>query len=146
MNITIRLMTAADAPEAADLSGQLGYPSSASHLQERFDFIVRRPDCALFAADCGGPVVGWVHVYGVHLLESPASFAEIGGLVVHTEARRQGIGRRLMEEAERWAGAHGYSDVRLRSGLHRTDAHAFYQSIGYQLTKTSHLFQKLLPT
>ncbi len=65
--------------------------------------------------------------------------------MVHAAARRQGIGRRLIEEAEHWAGAHGYLDIRLRSGLHRTEAHAFYQAIGYQLAKTSHLFQKLLP-
>ncbi len=146
MNITIRLMTADDAPDAAALSGQIGYPTSVSHLKERFEQIARRPDSALLAADCSGSVVGWVHVYGVHLLESPASFAEIGGLVVHAEARRQGIGRRLMAEAERWAGAQGYLDVRLRSGLHRTEAHAFYQAIGYQLAKTAHLFQKLLST
>ena len=114
-------------------------------MQERFELIARRPDGALFTADSGGPLLGWVHVYGVHLLESPTSFAEIGGLVVHAAARRQGIGRRLMEAAEHWAGAHGYLDVRLRSGLHRTEAHAFYQAIGYQLAKTSHLFQKLLP-
>ncbi len=50
MNITIRLMAVDDAPDVADLSGQLGYPTSVSHLQERFELITRRPDGALFTA------------------------------------------------------------------------------------------------
>ena len=89
-------------------------------------------------------MLGWVHVYGVHLLESPAPFAEIGGLVVDRNARRQGVGRALMAQAEAWAAEHGCLKVRLRSGLHRADAHQFYQSIGCALTKTSHMFRKAL--
>ena len=41
-------------------------------------------------------------------------------------------------------GEHGLAEVRLRSGLHRTDAHEFYKSIGYTLAKTSHMFRKEL--
>ncbi len=76
------------------------------------------------------------------MLASPQFFAEIGGLVVDTQARRQGIGRALMAQAEVWAKEHGFAEVRLRSGLHRADAHEFYQSVGYELAKTSHMFRK----
>ena len=65
--------------------------------------------------------------------------------MVDAGARRQGVGRALMSRVEAWAHTHGYSEVRLRSGLPRTGAHAFYQSIGYELTKTSHMFRKTLP-
>ena len=137
-------MTTDDAPAVAALSGQLGYPVSPETIAARLQQISRNPEHAFFIADSGGRVAGWVHVYGVHLLESPVLFVEIGGLVVDETARRQGIGRALMAEAETWAGAHGYAEVRLRSGQHRTDAHEFYQRIGYAHAKTSKLFRKLL--
>jgi len=137
-------MESADAEVVARLSGQLGYPMIASQIQEQLALITRNPDNGFFVAEQGGLILGWVHVYGVHLLMSP-SYAEVGGLVVAEDARRQGIGRALMAEAESWAQKQPYADVRLRSGLRRVDAHAFYQSIGYELTKTSHMFRKVFP-
>ena len=142
LKITIRPMTAGDALAVAGLSAQLGYPVSAGTVTVRLELISRSPDHGFFVAEAGGEVVGWVHVYGVRLLESPSFFAEIGGLVVDSKARRLGVGRSLMAAAEKWASEHGFPEVRLRSGLHRTDAHQFYQSIGYALTKTSYLFRK----
>ncbi len=133
-----------DAEAVARLSGQLGYPATAAQIQERLARITRSPDNGFFVAERSGTVLGWVHVYGVHPLMSP-SYAEVGGLVVAADARRQGIGRALMGEAEGWAQRQQYPDLRLRSGLHRADAHAFYQSIGYELTKTSHMFRKAFP-
>lgn len=141
-----RLMVAADAPAVASLSEQLGYPIPPAVIAERLDLLSRSPDHGCYVAAREGAVLGWVHVYGVHMLMSASFFAEIGGLVVDAGVRRQGVGRSLMSQAEAWAQTRGYSEVRLRSGLHRTDAHEFYQSIGYTLTKTSHLFRRVLAT
>ncbi len=144
LSLTIRPMTAGDALAVAGLSEQLGYPVAAALVAERLDVISRTPSNSFYVAELAGKVAGWVHIYGVHLLESPCFFAEIGGLVVDVNARRQGVGRALMAQAETWARKDGYAEVRLRSGLHRTEAHKFYQSIGYTLTKTSHMFRKSL--
>lgn len=138
-------MTAADAPAVARLSAQLGYPLAPAIMAERLTSIFQEPAHGCFVAEAEGVVVGWVHVFGVFMLSSPQFFAEIGGLVVDTEARRQGIGGALMRQAEVWASEHGFAEVRLRSGLHRTDAHEFYASIGYELAKTSHMFRKPIP-
>ena len=140
----IRPMTTADAFAVASLSAQLGYPVSPATIAKRLELISQSADHGFYVAEAGRGVTGWVHIYGVRLLESPQFYAEIGGLVVDTGARRQGIGRALMVQAEAWASEQGFAEVRLRSGLHRTDAHEFYQSIGYALTKTSHLFRKNL--
>lgn len=139
--MTIRPMTRADAPAVAALCTQLGYHhTSPSLIAERLGSFA--PDHGCYVAERGGVVVGWVEVFGVHMLISPCFFAEIGGLVVDAGARRLGTGRALMMQAEAWARAHGYSEVRLRSGLHRAEAHEFYRSIGYELAKTSHMFRK----
>ena len=64
--------------------------------------------------------------------------------MVDAYARRQRVGQALLERAEAWAREQGYQEVRLRSSLHRADAHQFYQAVGYALTKTGHTFQKAL--
>jgi GNAT superfamily N-acetyltransferase len=87
--------------------------------------------------------VGWLHVYGVALLRDDG-YAEVGGVVVDAALRRQGAGRRLLERAEAWAAAHGHRELRLRSGLQPAEAHEFYRRIGYELTKTSHMFRRPL--
>ena len=137
-------MTTADAPAVAALSTQLSDPIPAATVLERLDSFRFSEDHGCYVAEQDGVVLGWIDVFRVHMLISPRFCAEVGGLVVDTEARRQGVGRALMAQAEVWAAEQGYAEVRLRSGLHRTEAHEFYQSIGYALTKTSHMFRKSL--
>lgn len=136
-------MQIADAEAVANLSSQLGYPADTAQAERRFGTIAAEGRHGLFVAQMGARVIGWVHIYGVHLLESDG-YAEIGGLVVDVGARRRGVGRALMRSAEEWARTSGCPEVRLRSGLHRPEAHQFYQCIGYTLTKTAHMFRRSL--
>ncbi len=140
----IRPAGEADAGRVATLSGQLGYPASEEDVLHRLRAIGQRPDHAVFVAEAGGRVVGWVHVYTVATVESPAH-AEVGGLVVDEAHRGRGIGRALMERAEAWARDAGLSAVRLRSNVIRAEAHAFYERIGYAPVKTQRVFAKVLP-
>lgn len=139
----VRQMKAHDAPDVAALSEQLGYPITAEQIAAKFSTLNANTDHGFFVAEGENTVLGWVHVYGVHLLESDP-FAEIGGLVVEERQRRQGVGRALMQQSEEWARAKGYYCVRLRSGLHRTEAYIFHRQVGYELIKTAHTFRKIL--
>ena len=71
-------------------------------------------------------------------------FVAIGGLVVEKNHRRKGVGRKLMEEAERWAKDQGCSIVRLSSSSSRTPSHQFYELLGYTNLKTQYAFIKFL--
>ena len=132
-------MRRGDLRMVAGLSEQLGYPVGADELLERFTSIIDREDHGLFVCP-GSP--GWVHVFGVTLLESEG-YAEVGGLVVDQEFRRRGVGRILMLAAEDWALEHGHGRIRLYSGAHRKEAYAFYPALGYQQPRPG-MFQKRL--
>ena len=69
---------------------------------------------------------------------------EIAGLVVDAQVRRGGVGRALVAAAEAWARQAGVDDVILRSNVARSEAHAFYPSLGYTLIKTQHAYAKRL--
>jgi GNAT superfamily N-acetyltransferase len=138
----VRAMTSDDAQAVASLCHELGYPATPAQIERRFHWLERDPDQGLFVAQSpDGQVVGWLHTQGRHFLESEP-YAEIGGLVVQTGHRRQGIGAALLAEAEEWASRHGYAELRVRSNMARTEAHQFYPSKGFRLAKTQHVYVK----
>lgn len=140
MPVQIRTMVAEDADAVATLFPDLGYSATTAQVRERYSQIVKRPNNALFIAAQDDKIVGWVHVYGVRLLESEG-YAEIGGIVIRSAWQRQGIGTQLIQRAERWAFEHNYLRVRLRSGVHRSEAHCFYEALGYSKSKASYAFE-----
>lgn len=141
MSPMIRSAVEADANAIAILSGQLGYPARTAEIEDRLRRIETEGDGRVFVAEVRGTVVGWVHVYGAHVLESPPH-AEIGGLVVDEGHRGRGIGIELMTAAERWAASMSYATVRLRSNVIREAAHNFYRRSGYSETKRQAVFSK----
>lgn len=131
-----------DASRIAELSGQLGYPTSAQSARRRLHNLLAKPDHAIWVAEnAEGAVTGWIHVFVKQLLESDRE-AEIGGLVVDREFRGQGVGKALVERAERWARAKRLKSVHVRSNVIRKNARAFYHGLGYGVVKTQRSFRK----
>lgn len=132
-----------DAAAAASLSGELGYPVSSEEMKRRIELLARMPDHAVYVACISGALVGWIHVQVSHHLQAEPR-AEIGGLVVSSEVRSRGIGRRLVALAEEWALRQGLKGIVVRSRATREAAHRFYLREGYTQTKTSAVFTKTL--
>jgi GNAT superfamily N-acetyltransferase len=140
----IRAARSGDERRVAELSRQLGYPSRTEQIRRRLKSIRRDPRHAVFVAeDADGRVAGWVHVFVYQVVEADPR-AEVGGLVVDEAFRRRGAGRLLMERAERWALELGCGSVSLRSNVVRSEAHRFYENLGYRRVKTQHAFRKSL--
>lgn len=142
--ITVRPVTPADFASVSAISAQLGYPATPEEVAERFANIRNRPDHFIrVACNAEGTVIGWVHAHFIERLHV-ARYADVAGLVVDQAARRQGAARALMQAVEDWARSHNLPRIRLRSGQQRTDAHAFYESIGYRHVTTPKAFEKTL--
>lgn len=142
-HVTVRLATMQDAARLAELCGQLGYPSTTEEVERRLRLILPDQESAVFIAESGGNVVGWIDVFVSRLVETD-QHAEIGGFVVDEGCRSQGVGRLLLERAEEWARAEGCSVMTLRSNVIREKAHTFYQNSGYAVVKTQKAFRKTL--
>ena len=140
----VRPIEPRDTPALCRLAEELGYPSTEEQIGARLQRVLADRAHAVFVAeDTTGLVVGWVHVFINKLLESDAR-AEIGGLVADPAMRRQGIGRALMQQAEQWGRERGLQVVSLRSNVKRTDAHRFYEQLGYATAKTQLNLRKQL--
>lgn len=143
-SVTIRSADRADAKTIAELSGQLGYPVNERAVEDRLAAILRREGNAVFVAEVSGRVVGWAHVVGEMLLESPP-FAELTGLIVDSNTRGRGVGRHLVEACIQWAESQGFQQIRVRSNVVREDAHRFYHKVGFAKIKSQVVFGMDLP-
>ena len=61
---------------------------------------------------------------------SPVGFIE--GIFVQEHLRGQGIGRALVEFAERWAADKGYTELASDAELDNLDSHAFHKAAGFE--------------
>jgi GNAT superfamily N-acetyltransferase len=142
-DLLVRKAQLADASHMAELSGTLGYPVSADAMAARLTRVLRLETHCVFVAERNGEVVGWTHGVEQEMLELDRR-CEIWGLVVAESERARGVGRRLIEEIEKWARDRGLTDMSVRSNVIRPESHPFYERIGYTRYKTQHAYRKHL--
>ncbi|QPB83729.1 GNAT family N-acetyltransferase [Pseudoalteromonas rubra] len=139
MAIIIRDALASDSQEIAQVSEHLGYINlSPEESHANLIALLDSPVDKVFVAQLSTRIVGWIHVFFARRLASN-SFYEIGGLVVLPDTRGQGVGRMLVKHVL----AHQPGQYRVRCNEVRTDAHAFYGSIGFKHSKVQHVFRAI---
>jgi GNAT superfamily N-acetyltransferase len=142
--LKIRRAKSGDAAQLAELTGQLGYPSTVAQIRERWRRIRLLSQHTILVAESKNEgVVGWLHVSKQPLLESDMR-AEVNGLVVADGQRSLGAGARLLAAAEKWARKQGCKGMSVRSNVIRERAHKFYERNGYEHYKTQKSFRKPL--
>ena len=132
-----------DAAAIARLSGELGYASDADLTARMLGQMNASPNYRVMVARSADALLGWVAVEHRLSLESGDS-AELTGLVVTAAARQRGVGRALVAAAEAWARGRGFSVLRVRSSISRAESHPFYAALGFQRSKTQHVYAKPL--
>ena len=138
--MVIRPATSADAAAISALLPDLGYEATPEDVARRIERLYQRPENCVFVAHTGELLAGLCHVQGVPLLASDG-YAEVQALVVAASLQRSGVGSKLLHAAVAWSSENGYKRVRLRSGLHREEAHLFYESQGFTRSKPSYAFE-----
>jgi GNAT superfamily N-acetyltransferase len=141
--LQIRRIDEADAEAVAALAQQLGYQRAPDQVRRWIAGLPDRAETQTAFVAVADVVVGWIEASIERRLQSE-DFALIGGLVVKDGLRNLGIGARLCEHAEQWSSERGVSKIRVTSRSTREGAHRFYLRRGYEITKTSLVFEKPL--
>jgi GNAT superfamily N-acetyltransferase len=131
VNYRIRPATSDDSKQLAALVEQLGYPADEGFIRDRLAQLTSLPGTTVFVADDQGAVIGLSCFSIISLLHVEGGLGRISALVVDSQFKGQGVGRRLVTEAEEFAWNNGCARIEITSGDHRPDAHAFYEAIGY---------------
>jgi ribosomal protein S18 acetylase RimI-like enzyme len=148
MEITIRPAIPEDYDDLCRLIGQVDtlHHRHLPHIFHRQDGPAREQtyildlisdrDTGLFVAELEGQLVGFVNVLVRDAppisLFVPRRLAIVDNLAVSGSFRRTGIGRALMQKAERWAAARGASALELNVYEFNREATAFYRALGYE--------------
>jgi GNAT superfamily N-acetyltransferase len=132
----VRQATPSDLRTVATLIAVLtGSEPSASEIRNRFALVTRHPDQTLWVATVDKRVVGLLGFRIRHNLEDVSQYGEVSIIVVDPDWRRKGIGRFLLDHAEKLAKKRKCIGLWLVSGFGREEeAHKFYGQYGFSRT------------
>lgn len=141
--LNIREANINDKETLAILCNQLGYEAKTEDISTRLDQINELKHQIVYVAVIDQQVVGWIHVYLCPLLISGKQ-AQLGGMVVDEKFRGQGIGKKLLIQAENWARSKNCQSMSIFTNINRSKTHHFYAQMDYQTIKTEYVLRKEL--
>lgn len=113
------------------MQGPHEMPMAAAH--SLLDRLTSHPDYRLIVATDSARVVGTYTLLIMHNMShggSPSGVIE--SVAVLPEWQQRGVGRQMMAHAMAYCQSRGCYKVALSSNLRRADAHALYESLGFE--------------
>ena len=129
--VLIRLAVISDIPEIAGLLIELEHPYSEEGIQRQFELLTLRGDHSIIVAERDGNVIGLMTFHALDLLFEAERLGRITALIVSEAERGKGIGKMLVAKAEELASESGCNRIELTSNIRRTEAHGFYELLGF---------------
>ncbi len=118
----VRTGTVDDAVAVADMLRELGYEQDGG-VGDRLQWWTDDPASHVLVASAGDELKGVLAMRVTPRFERSGWWAQIVALVTRRTARRQGVGRRLVQQAEAIAAAAGCDTMMLSSSRERAAAH-----------------------
>jgi GNAT superfamily N-acetyltransferase len=130
----IRAARRDDYEDVTRLLEELGRPlvTADSELDCRavYEAQVFDPDSHHIVAESSSGIVAFASLHFRKRLNHPTEEAWVPDLIVTERARRQGVGRALLDEIEQKARERGCHVIELESGYKRAEAHYMYRQFG----------------
>ena len=140
MDVSIRLATREDLPDVMGLYGQSGLDQGCgltlAEAEQWFQRLQQYPNYRLWVATLKELDDRRVGTFTLLVMDnlvhhgSPSGVVE--GVAVDPEFQGQGIGRQMMQFAAAQCRTAGCYKLSLSTNLKRKEAHAFYESLGFQ--------------
>ncbi len=133
---TVREATSADAPEiyalAVELAGVVGdaFPDPDS-VKARLRELLKALEAGVYVAEKGDGIVGVVSLWIKPDLAHGDTVIEVPMLAVSEKARRNGIGKLLVDKVREIATENGAGLIELVATRSNVAAREFYQSLGF---------------
>jgi predicted N-acetyltransferase YhbS len=141
LTVEIREARLEDAEAIVRMIADLGHSMTTDLVRERIETLPQSGFPQLVATD-GDRVIGLCGLHRMTVIYRSKPVGRITILEVAEEYRGQGIGRELVEEAEKLLRLAGCGMLELTSNERLTEAHDFYRRLGFD--HTSKRFAKQL--
>ena len=140
--VLVRKAVADDLAHLVDLYRHLTATDPAVGLDEAeqiFETFHRYPGSAIFVAEVDGVLASSCALIVIpNLTRAGAPYALIENVVTHSDHRKRGHARRVLDAAVDAAWAAGCYKAMLMTGSTTPGTHAFYRAIGFEQTKTGY--------
>ena len=113
------------------IGNELGYDVSVSELDFRIGQMMKEKHYHILIAEHDSRIAGFCGLQTSLAFEVPGRIMRIIALAVDAEYQREGLGARLLREAEEYGRKNRISLILVNSGLQRTGAHQFYEKQGF---------------
>ena len=131
--MNIRSASHKDINPVLNLMSELGYSPEKSAMIENIAEYNRSPEYEVLVAKDEDKIVGCISLHVMRLFHMKGNVGRITSIAVSRENRRNGIGKALIDVADRYFRSMGCVKAEVTSADHRKDAHMFYQSVGFVL-------------
>jgi GNAT superfamily N-acetyltransferase len=115
VNYRIRPAASADSKQLATLIEQLGYRADERFIHDRLARLASQPGTEILVADDDGAILGLLCFSIIPLLHVSGGLGRISALVVDSQYKGKGVGRRLVAEAEEFAWNNGCARIEITS-------------------------------
>jgi N-acetylglutamate synthase-like GNAT family acetyltransferase len=129
--IIIRDAEESDCQSIVSLLKELGYSEKYEDVLLKIKKLSKRSNDRILVAIREEEVAAVLSLHIIPLLHRKGNLCRITALVVAQKHRHHYIGQRLMEMAEAYALTRDCERIEVTSGDQRTDAHQFYERLGY---------------
>ncbi len=109
---------------------------------DSFNEVIHDPSSHLWVAEYEKEIIGFIAFSVRSVVRKPHPILEVEELYVNPPHRRKGVAKEFFKKMEKLAKQKNYYMISLESDRDRTDAHAFYESLGYE--KAGYAFKKIL--
>jgi aminoglycoside 6'-N-acetyltransferase I len=144
-DVTVRQATSADAPALGRLRHALWPESSAAeHQREVERFFAEGKTGAVLVAEARSEVLGFAE-FSIRAYAEGCDTEDVGfleGWYVVPEARRRGIGRRLVAAGEDWARGRGCAELGSDAEADNLDSAAAHAALGFTEVGLIRCFRK----
>lgn len=131
--VVVRDYRLEDAEALVPLLATLGYPTDAHAVRARCRTVLDTDATARILVGCvGAQVLGVATLHVTPVIHRATGVGRITALVVLPEAQSTGVGRCLLDAAERHFAAVGLERVEVTSGHVHRPAYDFYRHLGYE--------------
>ncbi len=135
----IRNAVLQDAQVIHALTAELGYSPSPETVSAQLEYLLNSDNQHVQLFEHREQPAGWIQ-FGKTYRVGSEPFIEITGLVVSARFRRLGIASALVNQARGFAAAENLK-LRVRCNSQRSEAHRFYQALGFAVNKQQKVFE-----
>ena len=129
--MNIRKAVPDDALAIKKLVEQLGYELTPETIRNKIERFIHDPDELLLVYTMENSVTGFISIHFIPQIATTGDFAKISYFCVDEKSRGQKIGEELEKYCVQKARERGCDRIELHSHSRRTDAHRFYERLGY---------------